>query len=110
LISIGGKSALLAKGGGEVVRSRGRLVAEATSPKGSGFTERALVAAAFDFPGAFHSFRFGCANVDSLAADLLQKLMRHQAASTTRRYIIGTSAVERCGGAGQRRGTTFRTP
>ena len=59
------------------------------------------VAAGVEFPGAFHRFRFGFANanVDSLDADLLQKLMRHQAASTTRRYINAAERMKRAGTA-----------
>src|SRR5690606_24915764 len=51
-------------------------------------------AAGVEFAGAFHRFRFGFANanVDSLAPDILQKLMRHQSAATTRIYI---NAAER---------------
>jgi integrase len=58
-------------------------------------------AAGVDFPGAFHRFRFGFANanVDSLDPDLLQKLMRHQAASTTRRYINAAERMRRAGTA-----------
>ncbi|MEQ8846109.1 site-specific integrase [Botrimarina sp.] len=45
--------------------------------------------AGVEIPGAFHRFRFGFANVnvDALPADVLQRLMRHQAAATTRRYV-----------------------
>lgn len=58
-------------------------------------------AAGVEFPGAFHRFRFGFANanVDSLPADLLQRLMRHQAASTTRRYINAAERMKRAGTA-----------
>ena len=58
-------------------------------------------AAGVDFPGAFHRFRFGFANanVDSLDPDRLQKLMRHQAASTTRRYINAAERMRRAGTA-----------
>jgi integrase len=58
-------------------------------------------AAGVEFPGAFHRFRFGFANanVDSLDPDLLQKLMRHQAASTTRRYINAAERMRRAGTA-----------
>lgn len=58
-------------------------------------------AAGVEFPGAFHRFRFGFANanVDSLDPDLLQKLMRHQAASTTRRYINAAERMKRAGTA-----------
>ena len=54
-----------------------------------------------EFPGAFHRLRFGFANanVDSLAADLLQKLMRHQAAVATRRYIKAAEHMKRAGTA-----------
>jgi integrase len=57
--------------------------------------------AGLDFPGAFHRLRFGfCnANVDALPADLLQRLMRHQAASTTRRYINAAERMKRAGTA-----------
>lgn len=46
-------------------------------------------AAEVEFPGAFHRLRFGFANgnVDRLPADVLQHLIRHQSASTTRIYI-----------------------
>jgi integrase len=58
-------------------------------------------AAGVEFPGAFHRFRFGFANanVDALPADLLQRLMRHQAASTTRRYINAAERMKRAGTA-----------
>ncbi len=58
-------------------------------------------AAGLEFPGAFHRLRFGFANanVDALPADLLQKLMRHQAASTTRRYINAAERMKRAGTA-----------
>lgn len=54
-----------------------------------------------EFRGAFHRLRFGFANanVDSLAADLLQKLMRHQAAVATRRYIKAAEHMKRAGTA-----------
>ena len=42
---------------------------------------------------------FANANVDSLAADLLQKLMRHQAAVATRRYINAAEHMKRAGTA-----------
>jgi len=46
-------------------------------------------AAGVEFRGAFHRFRFGFANanVDQLPADVLQRLMRHQDAKTTRHYV-----------------------
>ncbi|MEQ8848015.1 tyrosine-type recombinase/integrase [Botrimarina sp.] len=46
-------------------------------------------AAGVTLPGAFHRFRFGFANanVDTLPADVLQRLMRHRAAATTRHYV-----------------------
>lgn len=46
-------------------------------------------AAGLEFAGAFHRLRFGFAtmNADNVPADVLQRLMRHQAASTTARYI-----------------------
>lgn len=46
-------------------------------------------AAGVEFSGAFHRLRFGFANanVDSVPADVLQRLMRHQNASTTQGYI-----------------------
>jgi integrase len=58
-------------------------------------------AAGLKFPGAFHRLRFGFANanVDALPADLLQRLMRHQAASTTRRYINAAERMKRVGTA-----------
>jgi integrase len=59
---------------------------------------RALKAAAgVSFPGAFHRLRFGFANanVDSMDADLLQKLMRHRSASTTRIYINAAERMKR---------------
>jgi integrase len=54
-------------------------------------------AAGATFPGAFHRLRFGFANanVDSLDADLLQKLMRHRSASTTRIYINAAERMKR---------------
>ncbi len=59
------------------------------------------VAAGVDFPGAFHRFRFGFANanVDTLDADLLQRLMRHQSASTTKIYINAADRMKRAGTA-----------
>jgi integrase len=39
------------------------------------------------FDGAFHRFGFANANVDSMDANLLQQLMRHQDPQTTRHYI-----------------------
>jgi integrase len=58
-------------------------------------------AAKVEFPGAFHRLRFGFANanVDNLDADLLQRLMRHQAAATTRRYINAAERMKRAGTA-----------
>jgi integrase len=58
-------------------------------------------AAGVEFPGAFHRLRFGFANVnvDSLPADLLQRLMRHKAAATTRRYINAAERMKRAGTA-----------
>lgn len=46
-------------------------------------------AAGVEFAGAFHRLRFGFAtmNADNVPADVLQRLMRHRAASTTARYI-----------------------
>ncbi len=57
------------------------------------------MAAGVDFPGAFHRFRFGFANanVDKLDADLLQRLMRHQSASTTKIYINAAERMKRAG-------------
>lgn len=57
------------------------------------------VAAGISFPGAFHKFRFGFANanVDNLDADLLQRLMRHQSAATTRHYINMAERTKRSG-------------
>lgn len=54
-------------------------------------------AAGVTFPGAFHRLRFGFANanVDNLDADLLQKLMRHRSASTTRIYINAAERMKR---------------
>ena len=54
-------------------------------------------AAGVDFPGAFHRLRFGFANanVDNLDADLLQKLMRHRSASTTRIHINAAERIKR---------------
>jgi hypothetical protein len=51
------------------------------------------------FAGAFHRFRFGFANanVDSIAPDLLQRLMRHQSAATTRRYVNMAERAKRSG-------------
>ena len=45
--------------------------------------------AGVEFAGAFHRLRFGfCnANVDHVPEDVLQRLMRHKAASTTQGYI-----------------------
>lgn len=56
-------------------------------------------AAGVEFPGAFHRFRFGFANanVDHIDADLLQKLMRHQSAATTRIYINAAARMKRSG-------------
>jgi integrase len=58
-------------------------------------------AAKVEFPGAFHRFRFGFANVnvDALPADVLQRLMRHKAAATTRRYINAAERMKRQGTA-----------
>jgi integrase len=58
-------------------------------------------AAGVDFPGAFHRLRFGfCnANVDNLDADLLQRLMRHRAAATTRKYVNAAERMKRAGTA-----------
>jgi integrase len=55
--------------------------------------------AGVSFPGAFHKFRFGFANanVDNLDADLLQRLMRHQSAATTRHYINMAERSKRSG-------------
>ena len=46
-------------------------------------------AAGVDFSKAFHRLRFGFANanVDRVPEDVLQRLMRHQAASTTKGYV-----------------------
>jgi integrase len=46
-------------------------------------------AAGVEFKGAFHRLRFGFANsnVDNVPADVLQRMMRHRAASTTQGYI-----------------------
>lgn len=54
-------------------------------------------AAGVDFPGAFHRLRFGFANanVDNLDPDLLQRLMRHKSASTTRIYINAAERMKR---------------
>jgi integrase len=48
-----------------------------------------MAAAGVEFPGAFHRLRFGFANsnVHNLPADVLQHLMGHRSASTTRIYI-----------------------
>jgi integrase len=58
-------------------------------------------AAGVEFPGAFHRLRFGFANanVDALPADLLQKLMRHRDAKTTRQYINAAERMKRAGTA-----------
>lgn len=58
-------------------------------------------AAGLTFPGAFHRLRFGFANsnVDALPADLLQKLMRHRSAATTRGYINAAERMKRAGTA-----------
>jgi integrase len=58
-------------------------------------------AAGVEFDGAFHRFRFGFANanVDQLEPDVLQRLMRHQAASTTRKYINFAERMKRQGTA-----------
>lgn len=55
--------------------------------------------AGLDFAGAFHRLRFGFANanVDSLPADLLQKLMRHRDQKTTRYYINAAERMKRSG-------------
>jgi integrase len=61
---------------------------------------KALKAAAgVSFAGAFHRFRFGFANanVDTIPADLLQRLMRHQSAQTTRHYINAAERMKRSG-------------
>ena len=57
--------------------------------------------AGVDFDGAFHRFRFGFANanVDKLGEDVLQRLMRHQALSTTRNYINSAVRMKRAGTA-----------
>ncbi|CAE7233500.1 unnamed protein product [Symbiodinium microadriaticum] len=54
-------------------------------------------AAGVEFPGAFHRLRFGFANsnVDHLPADVLQHLMRHRSASTTRIYINDLERMRR---------------
>jgi integrase len=54
-------------------------------------------AAGVEFPGAFHRLRFGFANsnVDNLPADVLQHLMRHRSASTTRIYINDIERMRR---------------
>jgi hypothetical protein len=67
---------------------------------GADFT-RLKAAAGVEFSGAFHRFRFGFANanVDSLAGDVLQHLMRHQASSTTRKYINVAARMKRAGTA-----------
>jgi integrase len=58
-------------------------------------------AAKVEFPGAFHRLRFGFANanVDNLDADVLQRLMRHRAAATTRGYINAAQRMKRAGTA-----------
>jgi len=58
-------------------------------------------AAGISFGGAFHRFRFGFANanVDRLEADVLQRLMRHQAMATTRGYINAAARMKRAGTA-----------
>jgi hypothetical protein len=59
------------------------------------------MAAKVEFPGAFHCLRLGFANanVDNLDADLLQRLMRRQAAATTRRYFDAAERMKRAGTA-----------
>jgi integrase len=54
-----------------------------------------------EFEGAFHRFRFGFANanVDGLEADVLQRLMRHQDAKTTRHYVNTAERMKRRGTA-----------
>ena len=56
-------------------------------------------AAGLDFAGAFHRFRFGFANanVDHVDADILQRLMRHRDAQTTRHYINAAERMKRAG-------------
>jgi integrase len=58
-------------------------------------------AAKVEFDGAFHRFRFGFANanVDSLEPDVLQRLMRHQDAKTTRHYVNTAERMKRRGTA-----------
>jgi integrase len=57
--------------------------------------------AGVEFPGAFYRLLFGFANanVDSLDADLLQKLMRHRDPQTTRKYINAAERMKRAGTA-----------
>lgn len=58
-------------------------------------------AAHVEFDGAFHRFRFGFANanVDQLEPDVLQRLMRHQDAKTTRHYVNAAERMKRRGTA-----------
>ncbi|MEO1496192.1 MAG: site-specific integrase [Planctomycetota bacterium] len=58
-------------------------------------------AADVEISGAFHRFRFGFANanVDNLDADVLQRLMRHQDAKTTRHYVNMAERMKRQGTA-----------
>jgi integrase len=53
--------------------------------------------AGVEFPGAFHRLRFGFANanVDTIAPDLLQQLMRHRDGKTTRRDINAAQRLKR---------------
>ena len=52
---------------------------------------------AWNFMEIFHRLRFGFANadVDSLDADLLQQLMPHKEAQTTRKYINAVQRLRR---------------
>lgn len=54
-------------------------------------------AAGVELTGAFHRFRFGFANanVDKLPLDVLQRLMRHQDAKTTRHYVNMAERMKR---------------
>ncbi|TWT75520.1 site-specific tyrosine recombinase XerD [Posidoniimonas polymericola] len=58
-------------------------------------------AAKVEYSGAFHRFRFGfCnANVDALPADVLQQLMQHQDAKTTKLYVNRAARLRRQGTA-----------
>lgn len=59
--------------------------------------------AGVEMSGAFHRSRFGFANanVDNLAPDVLQRLMRHQDGTTTRLYVNMAERMKRQGTAKQ---------